>query len=353
MRIWIITLACLLGANVLAAAETKDLGPAQSVTIHPDGAVFDYRLTLGPGAHRILIPRLGNWQVQGANSWNVMSQVRLVDALEVPSEVLIPFQERRDALWVQAVALRNRLYAEADIADRWTEITFERADLTEGFVANWQALFERSGEIFQVMEGQNKAFLDAYHVLVKDCKAALQPIIIEHFGEFYWQLESNGTALINVILDMDDDVVDFARRRRLGRSGVESKWAKRFKPSSQSEHWLQVTVADGGELALTRTVDGAISWKVAQRLFIADGQAKLRREAIISGARDLPLNVPLRLDESYLSGNLYLPASLNRSVGIKSRELPAQRRVTYTWIKYSGRHLAIRAPERSSTLSRR
>ena len=43
-----------------------------------------------------------------------------------------------------------------------------------------------------------------------------------------------------------------------------------------------------------------------------------------------PLNVPLILDESYLSGNLYLPASVNRSIGIAARELPAQRRVTYT-----------------------
>ena len=60
-----------------------------------------------------------------------MSQVRLIEALEVPTEVLRPFQERRDALWVQAVTLRNRQLAEQDIADQWTEATFGRADLTE------------------------------------------------------------------------------------------------------------------------------------------------------------------------------------------------------------------------------
>ena len=99
--------------------------------------------------------------------------------------------------------------------------------------------------------------------------------------------ERDSSALVNVILDMDGNVAEFARRQRLGRLGVEAKWAKRFKPSSLAEHWLQVTIAEG-ELALTHTVDGAISWKVAQRLFLNDDQATLRREAIITGARELP-----------------------------------------------------------------
>ena len=315
---------------MVPATETKDLSQAQSVTLHPDGAVFDYRMTLGPGAHRIRIPRLGNWQVQGAYSWNVMSQVRLIEALEVPTDVLRPFQERRDALWVRAVTLRNRQLAEQDIANQWTEATLGRADLTEGFVSNWQALFERSGKMFHVLETQNKAFLDAYQALVEECNAALNPIITDHFGENYFLFERDNSAFVNVILDMDENVAEFARRQRLGRSGFEAKWAKRFKPSSLAEHWLQVTIADEGELALTRTVDGAISWKVGQRLFVNDDLATLRREAIITGARELPLNVPLILDESYLSGNLYVPASVNRSISIAAHELPAQRLVTYT-----------------------